>query len=56
MGRGSFLHVYGDVRYTGVGTPVEGWTVANLPAGMMPVEYLRTGNDRHLSARRRLFG
>lgn len=42
VGRGAFVHVQADVRYTpgGVYSPIyEGWIIAKLPGGMVPKEH-----------------
>lgn len=38
VGRGAFLHVSADVRYTVSATIFEGWIIADLPAGLRPIE------------------
>lgn len=35
---GRFLHVQGELLYSAGDTPKETWTVANIPAGMRPLE------------------
>lgn len=39
MGRGSFIQVQADVRYTNGPAIYEGWTIAKFPGGMIPKEH-----------------